>query len=152
MNYLAIDPSINNLGWTTYNTTNKEWKMGTVSPPKAELPERLAFIFAAIRARIDILPNVLICEFPQFENSVRGSAAAVQGYTFGLAAICGYLQGAFNVLPNLTFFYTPNQWKGQIPIDGIKYRFERKFGFKPKTEHEAHAAMLLDYHFNKLAK
>lgn len=145
---LSIDPSINDLGWATFNGS---WHYGTISPKGETLPARLEFISYALKA-VCSDPSELIVEYPQFEQSARGSIAAVKGYTFGLAAIAGFLQGHFSLRSNRVFHYTPAEWKGQIPIQGIKYRFAHKFGHEPKTEHEAHAAMLLDFHINKLDK
>lgn len=158
MNYLAIDPSVNALGLAVSDGKNW-WDFETISPKGNTLPERLDSIRCEIKAVLPIgfTEDVfhLIVEYPQWENSARGGVAAVKGYTLGLSAIAGYLQGAFRVSSRQTFFYTPNQWKGQTPIKGIEYRFLKKFGYSASSEHVAHAAMMLDYHLqqiNKLAK
>jgi hypothetical protein len=151
---LSIDPSIRNVGWAIKDGAN--WEHGTIRIPKGlTLPE--TFIKLAIVLNNEIcysnVPEFLICEYPEFHGgSEKGATAAVNGTTFGLAAICGFLQGYYKRPASKTFFYTPSKWKGQVPKDGMLYRFEQYFGYPAKTDHEAEAAMMLVYHLNKVVK
>lgn len=154
---LAIDPSIRNLGWATYegvwNTGN--WKHGTLEIPSGlTIPEVLHFIGKQLKYKIlDNDPTVLVVEYPEFfQGSQKGAVAAVKGTTFGLAAIAGYLQGFFklNGQNGKVVHYTPSQWKGQIPKAGMLHRFYKRFGYPAPNDHEAEAALMLDYYLDNL--
>lgn len=152
---LAIDPSINNLGWATYNSKIKQsWNLGTIQIPKGtSLTNVLDYIgynlLNVIWLEETERPNKIIIEYPEFfAGSQKGATAAVQGTTFGLAAIAGFLQGYFRMQPGDVILYKPSEWKGQIPKEGMMYRFQKRFGYKAKTDHEAEAALMLDYYLN----
>lgn len=149
---LSIDPSINDLGWCTFDGS---WHHGTISPKGNTLPAKLEFIGYALKA-VCQNPSELIVEYPQhFGGSVKGSIAAVDGTCFGLAAIAGYIQGYYGLRPSKVFHYLPSTWKGSVPKAGMLYRFEHEFGYAARTDHEAEASLLLKYHMeqiNKLAK
>lgn len=146
---LAIDPSIRHVGWAT--KVGDKRRHGTIEVPQGlPLPE----VLHIIRRRLHVvlegeIPTWLIVEYPEFHTGQKGATAAVQGTTFGLAAIAGFLQGYWRLSPNCVFHYRPSQWKGQVPKDGMKYRFQKRFGYWPNTDHEAEAALMIDYHLTK---
>lgn len=151
---LSIDPSIRHLGWATKD--GSFWEHGTINLPQrenSELPKTLIDIAVKLKRSMGTdsfrLIDALVVEYPEFHGGTKGATAAVMGSTFGLAAIAGFLQGYFKVPAERTFFYKPSEWKGQVPKEGMEYRFKKKFGYAPKTDHEAEAALLLDYHINK---
>lgn len=151
---LSIDPSIRHLGWATKDGIH--WDHGTINIPQNKtLAETLIYIVVKLNTEVclDGAPEFLVCEYPEFfQGSEKGAIAAVDGTTFGLATIAGFLQGYYKRPANKTFFYKPSQWKGQVPKKGMEYRFLQRFGYPARTDHEAEAALLLDYHINKLVK
>jgi Holliday junction resolvasome RuvABC endonuclease subunit len=154
---LAIDPSINSLGWATFDRNvlvgSKQWEHGTIRPPALRtIPHILNYISKALNEAVTCgeRPTKLIIEYPQFfASSEKGATAAVQGTTFGLAAIAGHLQGYYQMKPIDVIHYTPSQWKGQVPKNGMMYRFEKRFGYVAPNDHEAEAMLMLDYYLNQ---
>lgn len=151
---LAIDPSIRHLGWATLE--GGHWNHGTINVPKNKtLPETLIYIAVKLNNEVCCgnVPEILIVEYPEFfQGSEKGATAAVLGTTLGLAAVAAFLQGYYKRPSKDTFFYTPSQWKGQVPKDGMTYRFMKRFGYWAKTDHEAEAALLLQYHLDQQLK
>lgn len=146
--FIAIDPSINNLGVALYDPTTKiyEWKL--VHPEGNKLFHRLQDIETSIgqflRFRNLTYANitVLICEYPQFFNSEKGAVAATMGFTLDLAAICGYMAGICKLAKIV--FQTPQQWKGNLTKQAIEFRFVKLFGDIPlPSEHEQEATVML---------
>lgn len=147
---VSIDPSIRNLGWATKDGSN--WDHGTIVLSKRGLPYQLEEIARRLNvdATLATQPNVFIVEYPEFfAGSEKGAIAAVDGTTFGLAAIAGYLQAYWRMPANKTFFYKPSIWKGQVPKQGMMYRFKKRFGYNASNDHEAEAALLLQYHLDQ---
>lgn len=151
--FLAIDPSVNTCGVSLYDpsTKNYEWKL--IIPEGRRLEQKLVSIQTDIarwlRLRSCTFDGItqLVCEYPQFFNSEKGGVAAVMGYTNDLACICGYM-AAVCKFAKLSF-YTPQQWKGNIPKAGIEFRFRRLFGDIPlPTEHEQEATVMLYRHIS----
>lgn len=149
---LAIDPSIRTLGWAIRGFPISTTETGTIRPKRRELPYVLEEITKLLNRDVTCgeKPDILIVEYPQFfASSERGAVAAVDGTTLGLAAIAGHLQGYWQLPANHVFHYTPSEWKGQIPKEGMLYRFKKLYGYAAPNDHEAEAALLLDYHLKK---
>lgn len=151
---LAVDPSIRHVGWATKAVNSVRypiWQHGTIHVPQGKtLPQTLGYIARRLSERACSTPTTLIVEYPEFHGGEKGATAAVQGTTFGLAAVAGYLQAFFEMQSKDTFFYTPSQWKGQVPKKGMEYRFEKLMGYTPKTDHEAEALLMIQYHLTNL--
>lgn len=151
---LSIDPSIRHVGWATRSVTSNlpYWDHGTINIPQGkQLPDILVYIVDKLNAEACCgdPPSKLIIEFPEFfQGSEKGAIAAVQGTVLALPAIAGFLQAYYKLHPSKVFHYRPSEWKGQVPKKGMLYRFEQCFGYKAKTDHEAEAALLLNYHLN----
>lgn len=151
---LAVDPSIRELGWAIQTTKPYNFYRGCISIPQGLLlPEVLGGI--GERIPVDKFGKIteLVVEYPEFfQGSQKGAVAAVNGTTFGLAAIAGYLQGFYGLTHRQVFHYRPSEWKGQIPKAGMMYRFKRRFGYSATNDHEAEAALLLDFHLKKYGR
>ena len=147
MKYLAIDPSVNNVGFAIMQ--DNEWEWGVWNPPRAGgLPETCDWLAERV---LEVEPDELILEYPIFMIAQRGIIAAQKGYTIDLGAICGWIAGASRLPSGDIYFYTPNQWKGQLKKQMVEFRFLRKFGTEHKgtPDHAFEAAMLLDYHVKR---
>lgn len=152
MIYLAIDPSVNTLGVAIYDAQIQEynWKQinvqnfSTLPQKLADIQMQVARFVRAFKCNLSEVKH-LICEYPQFMNSQKGSVAAVMGYTHDLAAICGYM-AAVCKFANVTF-YTPQQWKGNLTKEAIEFRFKRLFPTTPlPSDHEQEATMMIRKH------
>lgn len=141
---LSIDPSINDVGWSTVSEEGEyEWGYISVPPKIQELDARCAYICQQLPVQE---VDRLIIEYPQWMNCDRGQIAAQQGYTIALGYVCGYISHYFK--DAALFLYTPNQWKGQLPKKAVQARFLRLFGDEHKhvVSHAYEATMMLYYH------
>lgn len=155
MNILAIDPSINNIGWCLWDSTTENYRWGLLQPEGEKdrdldrLVWRIVRAFAKLQVTLsNIQLNHLVCEYPAFFDNDRGKTAAKQGYTHDLAYICGYASAIYRLGPEQIHLYKPAEWKGNIPKSGIEFRFRRLFGAVnaiETTDHEQEATMLLRY-------
>lgn len=141
---LALDPSVNRLGWALHNlnvageryeVTGDAWRFGYAHPRKHELGlPGLPFVWGSLFAQLrrvacdDWRPTHLAIEYPQFFASERGRIAAVQGDTLALASVAGYLAGRFAVPFEFIELWTPAQWKGSVPKSVTQEKFLRLFG------------------------
>lgn len=150
---LAVDPSVNNVGLALYDTKTEKLKTRTFHPPKVK---RQYIVNSIIRTiLIEFLPigekiGVLIVEYPNFQNSVKGQIAAQKGYTLDLAYIAGALTTALTISPDNVHLPTPMEWKGTAPKAAIGRRFERRWKIPADsvTDHQFEAAMMIDWYLN----
>jgi hypothetical protein len=161
---LAIDPSINSLGWALaspifskeFNWDSYHWKCGSFVPRGTTLEAKLC----SLNILLDKFPiiNELVIEWPMFFNTEKGRIAARAGFTTQLGAVCGYIVGYFSCGHRLSadgiYLYTPQAWKGNMPKRATAMKFIRTF---PKRKpylrimdhDEIDAIMLLYYHLEK---
>lgn len=156
---LAIDPSVNDVGWCLRDSNN-EWEGGTISLPSEmsfhwrlkRIKDSLRFIQNA-QLRIKLPIEQLVYENPTFMGSSRGQIAAQKGYTINLGIVCGFIIGTFDISPHDIFGYTPMEWKGTVPKRATEAKFIRTFGKETAervSEHEIDATMLLYHHCEKM--
>lgn len=142
---LSIDPSINDVGWSTLKPEDDyEWGYIKVPPKIQELDSRCAYICTELPPPSEI--EQLIIEYPMFMNADRGQIAAQKGYTIDLGYVCGYLSRHFK--DSALFLYNPVTWKGQLPKTAIQTRFLHLFGEEHKhvISHAYEACMMLVWH------
>jgi Holliday junction resolvasome RuvABC endonuclease subunit len=150
MKSLSIDPSINNVGWSLFDskaeTKQEAWLWGTIHPTGANLEMRITDTIQQLSDLFtwDVL-DYLITERPAFFSSERGQIAAHMNYTIDLAAVAYYIAGWFHMDHRKHFAITANQWKGSVPKAVTARRFFASF---PKVdvntldEHAIDAVML----------
>jgi hypothetical protein len=151
MRFLAIDPSMNRIGWAVYDTDAStdfnylaNWNFGFRCPPGQGKVEKLIDIksfFAKSQA------DHLICEVPAFFDSEKGRIAAKLGYTNDLTLVIGTIYGS--IPDTKLFLYTPQQWKGSTPKEITLIRFRKAFTDSHKYDlmHDiVDAIMILRYH------
>lgn len=148
MKILAIDPSIHNIGvacWEDENLTTYDlsFKQGAKKMLNTNLRH-------ALQPLIDFQPDVLICEYPNFQQSVKGKIAAQQGYVADLAFVVGFIVALISVKGKNLYLPTPNQWKGQTPKDVIGQRYTKWTGqdYHTLSDHQYEAAMMIKWHFD----
>lgn len=155
MKVLALDPSVNNVGWSTFTvpkrkdsrfTRLKAWKWGTWQPEGGSLEMRMMDLCHTIDREIDGF-DYLITERPAFYNNERGTIAARLNYTIDLGSINFFVAGWFHMDHRRHFSITATQWKGSVDKVITLRHFFRCFGEKHKnlTDHAVDATMLLRF-------
>lgn len=139
MRSLAIDPSVNNVGWSIYDpkasTKKKAWKWGTIKVEGSNLQMKIMDLAQTLeslaRSEGGEMPEFFISEQPAFFSSERGQIAAHMNYTIDLAAINYFIAGWFKYDHRRHLAITANQWKGNISKAITARRFFREF---PKVD------------------
>ncbi len=141
MKYIAIDPSINNIGVAIMNDGDLTTR--TLSPTEKGKDYLMSFLRVAFR---NVQCDVLICEYPNFQTSQRGIIAAQQGYTLNLAFVCGFVAAIIDA--KKVVMATPTEWKGQTPKHIIGARYTQWTGedFNEISDHEYEAAMMIEWY------
>jgi len=170
---LAIDPSINNLGWAVYHsggTPNdlhgtyyddyrqvyrNSWNYGLFNPDNSRLPTSLCRYFLdAISANSYRITKAVV-EMPTFFNSQVGRIAAKQGHTSRLAWIDGYVAGYFHLEDGSYTEYTPTEWKGTMTKAMTRAKMIRDFNLSQTDralnlkDDTIDAIMLLKYYLEQ---
>jgi len=157
MNFLILDPSVNNIGFAILTITNGKpavLKDGTIYPDsELSIQQKAEYVFASLQ-KFNSLRDCYqtIMEYPTFMGGTKGLIAAQKGYTIDLGVMVGYLSGLLAPqMPDDVFYYTPMQWKGTKPKSATIAHLKRMFpSFRPHSEHSADAVDLGLYHFRKM--
>lgn len=165
MKIVAIDPSINDVGWAVvdglqrsesgvWDNSKADWKWGHWLIQGISLPYKLREIVEWMIIEFDGMnpeEDWLVLEWPAFFGSPKGQAAAKQGHTINLAGVVGYIAGFFRMLPQNTHLVTANQWKGNVPKEITRMRLFKALGQKQiyKVNHNAVDAVMLLHEFCK---
>jgi hypothetical protein len=137
---LAIDPSMNNLGWAAHNLNlgcnrydidSDAWRFGLIHP-KARTTDcqyKWRDAYTKLRSAVgDWKPTHLASEWPSFYASTKGRIAAMKGYTIDLAGMTAYIAGRLGLPPDFITLWTAQQWKGSVPKHATQAKFLRLFG------------------------
>jgi len=136
---LAIDPSVNNLGWAIfdfsmggemYDISSKGWRYGLIHPKGINLQYKWKDAYFKLKEVIGRDRHIthLAAEWPMYFNGMRGKLAAQQNFTVNLASLIGYLVGKLGVKAEFVSLWTPVQWKGSVPKYVTSSKFVRLFG------------------------
>lgn len=138
---VAIDPSVNNLGYAAHNLNlgmdshdidSEAWRFGLIHPrggQSADVQYKWRDAYAKLRNALgDWKPTHFAAEWPAFFGNTRGKIAAMKGYTMDLAGMVGYLAGRFGLPPDRMVLWRPDQWKGSVPKSVTAQKFLRLFG------------------------
>lgn len=154
---IGIDPSINDIGIACYDTVKNKLQTECFQPTRKgkdklrNLPSigmqtaRHIFLRFLQGEKED---RWLVLEYPEFQNSARGTAAAIQGDTLNLAYVVGHLCGALKFPTSRIVLTTPSEWKGNLPKDVVEKRCRVAYGGlvdAKKTSHEWEAAMMIQW-------
>lgn len=152
MKILAIDPSVNSVGWATYDTETEEYQWGMWSIHGLNYKMRCTDIRQYIEAEIGEFDK-LLCEWPAFYGGDKGAVAAQQGYTINLAGVAMYIAGWFHISHQNLELITAPMWKGQVPKAVTARRFYQTFDVKMRdVDHNAiDATMMLVWYNHRIA-
>lgn len=92
--------------------------------------------------------EVGIIEYPSFQSSTKGKIAAMQGYTFGLAWVAGYIMAH---MPETEWYLpTPIEWKGTQNKDAMAVKFTYWTGLPSRfySDHQYEAALMLKWYLD----
>lgn len=157
---VAIDPSINRVGWAClenvsrdseglWNAEDGKWTWGywdlscnSLSFKLKELSDFMILTFDGLEADQG---DILIVEWPQYFDQMRGQIAAKEGHTLNLAAIDAYLYGYFRLPWRQWQPIFPSKWKGNLSKDITRMRFFREIGAKKhyRIDHNTVDAVML---------
>lgn len=150
MRILAIDPSINNVGWCVWNSCKsdrlKAWRWGCWKLEGYNYPMRLMDLILHIDETVGPF-DILVSEWPAFYSSQKGHIAAHQNYTIDLAGICYWVAGWYRLDHRHHFPLTASNWKGSVPKLVTQRKFIRTFNkhMHQINEHAVDATMMLHY-------
>lgn len=151
MKLLALDPSINFVGWCCFNSVKKEetkrWSWGTIRLEGSNYQMRLMMLIQEIE-ELGLLDCAhLIGEWPTFFAGEKGHIAAHQNYTIDLAGVVAYLAGSMGLDHRHWHLSTATTWKGSVPKTVTQKKFLRIFGkrFIDVSEHAIDATMLMHW-------
>lgn len=155
MNILALDPSINYLGWVLMSKGAVHC-FGTIKSPAefkgGNLVERIGWMLDAL----DDLPSIfsfsmLALEKPESWGAYKSMASSRSGSLLILEILVGALTawaiskvGVENVR-----LVKVSEHKGQLPKLITQRRMQQKYNCKFKTDHEADACSVGDYILTK---
>lgn len=154
---LFLDPSVNNVGWGTLDTTKKKkknaWKWGLWKIEGVNYQMKLLDLIQCIQMEIGHF-DCLISEWPAFFDNERGQVASRQNYTIDLAGVCMYVAGWFHMDHRNHFPLTASSWKGMVQKHVTSVKFLRTFNIRPDkiSEHAIDAVMLGHYWFMTYAE
>lgn len=152
MRIVAIDPSVNNVGWAIFDSEKKSkdgraaWSWGKWSLEGDNYQMRLVDIVDRMSEVIGEL-HILITEWPMFFSSQAGQVAAHNNYTINLAGMCGYIAGRYNLNHRQWITVTANTWKGTVSKGVTARKFFRYFKRDTNrfSDHEIDAVMILHW-------
>jgi hypothetical protein len=133
---IAIDPSLNSMGWAYWN----EKRLRSVEPlvPSAvgllhaprggELAARSLWLCDALSRELNLTAEGarynFVCEYPAYHGSPLGwQTGDLQKLTFLVGVFAGYFKHARTFVP-----VTPNTWKGQMSKAVVIRRLTKRFG------------------------
>lgn len=120
---LAIDPSVNNLGFAVFKDKRLE-EYGLLNPTKRTLnyldkAREMTNSIEEIAGQFDDLRKVqIVIEVPQIFGGEKAHLARESGDIIKLTFVCGMIYS----LNQKTVAYTPTQWKNQLPKCVVRNR------------------------------
>lgn len=131
---LAIDPSINSIGWamvpmpiveSSWHILQGYWKFNCYHNSGTSLSDKLFAYRRWLHHMYDkYVIDHLIIEMPEFFHSTKGRIATRQGWIVQLGVVVGYTIACLDIPYTL---YTPKQWKGMVSKEVTRKRFLRTF-------------------------
>lgn len=162
MRTLAIDPSVNHLGWAVMfkdpATSKTEVRSsGTIEAPTeykgANLVARIDWMVSELddlKGGIDVDAIVIECPEPwgAYKSMASSRSGSLQMLTLLVGAITCWAIDM--VSAKSVELVKVSQHKGQLPKHVTQTRMERKYSCKFKTCHEADAVNLGDYYLRSV--
>lgn len=148
---LAIDPSINSLGWAILEPPNDEPSLldfGTVICHTVRLPveTRMNTTIAGLEDAVRDLDreSTVVIEKPELWGAYKSVASMHSGDLLGLYLLVGalYWWAANRFESHKVFLIPVSTWKGQLPKTVTQKRMEKRYDVKFTTDDEADACGL----------
>lgn len=148
MRFLALDPSVNNVGWTLFDSKKpamKMWRWGTFNLEGFNRTQRICDLRGMIDLTIKGGFDHLVGEYPTFFSSEKGQIAAHKSYTIDLAYVLGYIAGWYQKDHRTFHPITAIEWKGAVKKEVTARKFFRIFKVPLYTlsEHAIDSTMML---------
>jgi hypothetical protein len=159
MKIVAIDPSINNVGWGLVeglredsdgiiHADDENWRWGNWKIASHSFTFKLREIVEWMILTFDGLDpecDWVVLEWPAYFDSMAGHVAAKAGHTINLAAIDGYIAGFFRLPWQRVHLITATKWKGSVSKEITRMRFFRHMGIKQiyTIDHNAVDAVMM---------
>lgn len=150
MNVLAIDPSINHLGWVVM-TSGKVLLSGTINAPNDakhwDWVKRLDWMVNQLDTLMQVPVETVAIECPEPWGAYKSMASDRSGAMQILTLLTGALaHWAFSIVGSeQTRLIKVSQHKGQLPKRVTQKRMEEKYKYECQTDHEADAISVGDY-------
>jgi hypothetical protein len=148
---LAIDPSINNLGWAAFDFSQghdpydiTDWQYGLIHPKGKHLQHKWKDAYLQLKEKLDKKPTHYAAEWPMYFGGQKGMIAAQEGYTISIAGITAFIAGRFQVRGEFISLWTPVQWKGSVPKHITERKFIRLFGEQAKRVAKTQSSDVID--------
>lgn len=158
MKILAIDPSVNDVGWayveglvhdeSGWHDEKAEWKWGNWKISSNSLSFKLNEIVEYIILEcggLDPAEDWLVVEWPSYFDGMKGHVSAKMGHTINLAAVDAYIAGFFRLPWRNWHMVTATEWKGNVSKEITRRRFFKHMGIKQiyTVNHNAVDAVML---------
>lgn len=143
---IALDPSVNNVGWASYERSSDTWTHGQWNLEGNSYLMRCRELAMNCKLEFGQIDELII-EWPAFYQSIKGFTAARQGYTIDLAGLGMYVAGFLRLNPGKIHLVTATEWKGTVTKVVTMAKFARIFG-RPVgglSDHVIDATMLLHF-------
>lgn len=155
MIFLSIDPSINHVGWTTFDTkehlrgrkATDGWQWGTLELDGFNKVVRMVDLCQQLSLHLVQKIDHLVVEYPAFYSSEKGKIAAHRNFTIDLAHIAGFVAGTLGMTHRTYHPITAIEWKGAVQKEVTARKFFRLFNYPLRkiSEHAVDSTMLLRY-------
>lgn len=140
---LCIDPGLGGTGWAYFGVCNKLTKdvysipelnahlvtgvIKSKSKKGADWLDRSSDILQQFSEVMDeFTPTHVVIEWPQvWRTSQTSMAATLSGDLLKLAHLCGMLNCEARLNDAEIHYFTPSQWKGQLPKDVVDRRIKQ---------------------------
>jgi len=154
MKILAIDPSINHIGWAIMEPSGII-RSGTVNAPpmtKASEVVRISWMIETLDEAVLQIPyDVIVIERPETWGSFKSQASRGSGDLQLLTLVVGALMYWASTIISVedVHLIKVTAWKGQLPKRVVQERMEKKYNCKFGSDHESDAVGIGDYYLSK---
>ena len=153
---LAIDPSVNSLGWALFRDRELRYS-GTIKGlgPNLIHERRIEYIIDTLQVCVighlpdEVHVDTVLIEKPKLWGAVKSVASQHSGSLLGLHILVGALYWWGRTFANEAIFIPVSDWKGQLPKDVTTRRMEAKYDIKTSSNDEADAIGIGDYYLNR---
>lgn len=154
MQVLAIDPSVNHLGWAVVKP-GEVIQSGTINGPSLKtesIPSRIGWMVEALDDEVLQVPfDIVAIERPETWGSFKSQASRGSGDLQLLTLIVGALTfwATTIISSDAIHLIKVTSWKGQLPKRVTQARMEKKYSRKFGSDHESDAVGIGDYILEK---